>query len=403
MLIRSGFRLVKAYNYKLQPQGPISKSITFNHQKSRSTRYLSNNTTKKSSNQTSYFNIKTFAKAVKIIRLPTILFCVYKLGYEEGVIERAYFTEEQEIDLLKSIIIQSTGEDVNGVKIHIDSTDAMVDEPRIFMKNDIFFRVYNKMVLDERLYRVSSIMKRILPRSIEKTKEFADRAAANYLKNLTEEERTRLTTNHELCVQELMEKDSEYERWVTKLEDLQGEWMYILIDSPEGNAFVTDVVPRTIFFTTGLLENLIRNDDELAFVLSHEMSHLIHGHTTISVRTNALLHVIEIILLTLDPTEGGLSLFSMSLLSSIKSLFESAFSRQHEREADTLGIELTAKANFDAFVGAKFFRTLDLSESGIEKSALMKYFRSHPTSEERYDYIIEECRKYKKAERLPVL
>ena len=70
---------------------------------------------------------------------------------------------------------------------------------------------------------------------------------------------------------------------------------------------------RRIRITTGMLQ-FLRNDDELAFVLAHEVSHVLLGHT---------------------------------------GAFDEPTPRSAEAEADRLGIQLVSKAGFDTEIAAR--------------------------------------------------
>ena len=68
------------------------------------------------------------------------------------------------------------------------------------------------------------------------------------------------------------------------------------------------MLPHKIFVTTGLFEKFVHNDDELAMILGHEVSHLIRGHFAKSSNIETWIRGFEIFALMLDPTEGLLSL-----------------------------------------------------------------------------------------------
>ena len=59
---------------------------------------------------------------------------------------------------------------------------------------------------------------------------------------------------------------------------LRGTWHYVVTNSDVPNAFVTPYCPRRIFVTEGLLKKLQLTDDELAFIMGHELSHVVHDH-----------------------------------------------------------------------------------------------------------------------------
>ena len=68
------------------------------------------------------------------------------------------------------------------------------------------------------------------------------------------------------------------------------------------------MLPQKIFVTTGLFDQYVKNDDELAMILGHEVSHLILGHMSASSFYESVVRGAEILILMLDPTEGLLSL-----------------------------------------------------------------------------------------------
>lgn len=68
------------------------------------------------------------------------------------------------------------------------------------------------------------------------------------------------------------------------------------------------MLPHKIFVTTGLFDKFVNNDDELAMILGHEVSHLIRGHFSASTNIETWIRGVEIFLLFLDPTQGLLSL-----------------------------------------------------------------------------------------------
>jgi Zn-dependent protease with chaperone function len=114
--------------------------------------------------------------------------------------------------------------------------------------------------------------------------------------------------------------------------------------------------------------------DELALVMGHEVSHLICDHTRQRSELKAMIAGVELALLSLiDPVvrshitifhshlfplhkprsflllslQGILSFFSIALMSRMNDYMSSRFSRQHESEADLMGIEIAAKACYN--------------------------------------------------------
>ena len=91
---------------------------------------------------------------------------------------------------------------------------------------------------------------------------------------------------------------------------------------------------------TGLLD-FVENDDELAIIMAHEMSHAILQHAAEEISHSRLLDIFSIALvlvlwaiLPTDLTAAATQLFADRFL---KFLFELPFSRLLEKEADTVG------------------------------------------------------------------
>jgi Zn-dependent protease with chaperone function len=193
-----------------------------------------------------------------------------------------------------------------------------------------------------------------------------------------------------------------------------GDWQYVLVETPIPNAFVAEIIPRRIFVTTGLLESLaakqnkkdpngkkqvpngfVSNSDELALVLGHEVSHLILGHVSKRNQLEALLRTLEVLLLSLDPTEGLLSLYIVTLLAAVRTAVSASYSRDDEREADELGMILCAMAGCNLTKACHVFYKMAQSEGGIDHASVMS---SHPPTLERYKFLTEKAKELTEAQ-----
>lgn len=204
------------------------------------------------------------------------------------------------------------------------------------------------------------------------------KAAQSYVKTkLTEA--VREATEH-MPPEVLEEKGRMYEfllemedvqTWTKAQKHMEGPWRFVLIPTPVPNAFVSEILPHRIFITTALFDKFIESQDELALVLGHEVSHLILGHSSEQNSFEAAFRTVEVLLLSLDPTEGLLSLFFMSSLASIRNAIGALYSRDNERCADELGIKLTAMACFDTRSASNVMRKMHLEnvESGKDSAS----------------------------------
>ena len=109
---------------------------------------------------------------------------------------------------------------------------------------------------------------------------------------------------------------------------------------------------RHVFLTTGLLSRL-GNDDELAFIVAHEMAHNILHHATI-MRSGSVKH-------GLRRTLGR----------------SGRIVREAERAADAFGGELMIDAGFDPVRGAGILRRLGGSDLGVD------LFAAHDSADKR--------------------
>ena len=129
------------------------------------------------------------------------------------------------------------------------------------------------------------------------------------------------------------------------------------------------------------------------------MSHLILGHISEANRVETMLRTLEVLLLSIDPTSGVLSLFIIGGLAAGRGALTAAYSRDNERQADDMGVEIAARACFDTMVGSEVMKKLHHlstleSESTLSKAAAI--YSSHPPSNERYDSLTakaSECNK----------
>jgi predicted Zn-dependent protease len=119
----------------------------------------------------------------------------------------------------------------------------------------------------------------------------------------------------------------------------QWQWQVHVIDDAEVNAWCMPGGKMAVY--TGLITQLNITDDELAQVMGHEISHALlqHGREKMSraVVTNVGLQVGSI--------ATGVNLTGMENIAMIA--LELPNSRGAETEADTLGIELAARAGYN--------------------------------------------------------
>lgn len=147
----------------------------------------------------------------------------------------------------------------------------------------------------------------------------------------------------------------------------------LVLPLKDANAFI--VPEGYLLITEGLLERL-RGQDEIAFVIAHELAHLVKGHPR-----NLETDPTRLARLRTEVEKGlGTSVVGTGL-QLLVSAVASYYSREREREADAEAIRLMAKAGFDLDAARRVLERLDTKEG------FFSWFRSHPFAAERLDIV----------------
>ncbi len=155
-------------------------------------------------------------------------------------------------------------------------------------------------------------------------------------------------------------------------------YTYTVVRSKEANAFV--IPGNHVFVLTGLFR-YAHNEDELASVLGHEMAHNLARHAGERVSESILMTILSRLVLILDPT--GI-LFTL-LVPAQQLLVALPHSREHEIEADKIGIVLASEACYDPRSAKVVFSRM--KEDGDKKSVTPPEFIStHPGYDTRLSY-----------------
>jgi len=126
-----------------------------------------------------------------------------------------------------------------------------------------------------------------------------------------------------------------------------------------------------IFVTTSMLELCECDQGELAFILGHEMGHIIRGHAINRIITNSAIAA--------GAKVTSAKNFLLDWLGKVGIKFlESAYSQDLEMEADTLGVRLVTVAGYNPRAPRKLFLRLSNLIRSSKRSGLENYFSSHP-------------------------
>ncbi len=165
-------------------------------------------------------------------------------------------------------------------------------------------------------------------------------------------------------------------------------FQYFITDQNDLNAFAT--AGGYVFVTRGLLA-LVSNDDELAGVLAHEISHVTEKHATKSNRASIIPSLLELpanIIGALTYSEIGDILNLPIELTAGLAL--SAYSRSQERDADKMGVELAHKAGFNPYSLMNALTKLDeFTKTAYDIETKKNLYNDHPMTEDRVKYLNE--------------
>lgn len=160
-------------------------------------------------------------------------------------------------------------------------------------------------------------------------------------------------------------------------------WTVSLVDDSIMNCFVLPTGDIVMF--TGLME-VLDNDDQVAAILAHEMSHAILDHAAEHINQGYLLDLVILVPVALIwailPSDL-LAMISHWLLNMVVTLFLTLpYSRTLESEADQLGLRLAAKACYDVReFGALWGKMAVLDQ--IKEDNGPAWMSTHPTNEDR--------------------
>jgi predicted Zn-dependent protease len=119
-------------------------------------------------------------------------------------------------------------------------------------------------------------------------------------------------------------------------------WEINVISAKEVNAWCMPGGKIAVY--TGLLEKLEPSDDELAAVMGHEIAHALREHG----RERASQAVAQGMVISILGAVAGVSRSGMDLTQAVVDVtLNLPNSREHETEADRMGVELAARAGYD--------------------------------------------------------
>ncbi|KAG1818108.1 peptidase family M48-domain-containing protein [Suillus subaureus] len=157
------------------------------------------------------------------------------------------------------------------------------------------------------------------------------------------------------------------------------EWNLLVVNDPSCvNAMATF---GNIVVFTGILP-ICKDEQGLAAVLGHEMAHVVARHASERYSSSKVFLALAVLLQTVFGFDFGIT----HLISTL--LLELPNSRTQEYEADTIGMQLSAKACFDPQAAVEMHTRLAQFEKAHGTTSL-EFLRTHPGAERRIKHLEE--------------
>jgi predicted Zn-dependent protease len=158
------------------------------------------------------------------------------------------------------------------------------------------------------------------------------------------------------------------------------KWEVNVINSNELNAFC--MPGGKIAFYSGLIKQLNLNDNEIAVVVGHEISHALREHSREQVsQAMAAQATIGVGAALLGLGDGTADIAN----TAYEALVATKFSRVDETEADHIGLELTARAGYDPRAGVSLWqKMIKANQSGGRPP---EFLSTHPAEASRIQQI----------------
>jgi len=163
------------------------------------------------------------------------------------------------------------------------------------------------------------------------------------------------------------------------------DFKFSVLRSSSINAFAT---PGGYIYVHRGLINLTENEAQLASVIAHELGHATERHIADAIEKSKLVNIATLAgilagLLVKGSPElaGGL----MTMSTATGTHLNLKYSREHEEEADRMGMYYLTRAGYDPRAMPDFLRIMKRYE--FYSSTIPSYFLTHPGTDERIRYL----------------
>jgi metalloendopeptidase OMA1, mitochondrial len=159
------------------------------------------------------------------------------------------------------------------------------------------------------------------------------------------------------------------------------DWEFVVFDVPQINAFAMAGGKVGVF--TGLFK-IVKNDDQLASVIAHEIAHVTCKHVHEKLSRDLAVGTVGAVGM-IGGMATGAPMITVDALSSVYGLTTGiggfAFDRAKEKEADYVGLMYMARAGYDPQESVKVLDALDLESANDPVQPA--FLSTHPGNPER--------------------
>jgi predicted Zn-dependent protease len=166
------------------------------------------------------------------------------------------------------------------------------------------------------------------------------------------------------------------------------DWEFVVFDVPnEINAFAMAGGKVGVF--SGLFK-IVKNDDQLASVLAHEIAHVTAKHVHEKLSEQLAVQTVGTVGM-IGGMAGGASLLTVDALTQAYGITTTvgglAFDRKKEKEADYIGLMYMSRAGYDPQEAVKVLEQLEQETAG--QASETPFLSTHPPTPERISQLLD--------------